>query len=222
MNTLKKISLTILIMFISFVQIMAQGKNNINKKTFYLSLGSGVALTSLFPYSGYNPGINLQFNAMKIMSDGYAIRGDLQYSHNVPIDHFPTKKGGHLNTYSMKFNFLLGNFRETSTVSGYAIAGAGLNILKHSDIEYSYPEYDYNSMTYTGRQITYTYEDEADSFINLDCGGGLRFKISDKCSIYSEAQYTFPVIVIGRYGGPTLYGIFFGAPSLKVGAQIAL
>lgn len=92
-------------MFTSTIQTTAQSKNEdamskvrlINPKfnnsspdhqskndtgNIYLSLGSGVALVSLNPYNSYYAGINIQVNAMKIISDGYAIRGDLQYSHN--------------------------------------------------------------------------------------------------------------------------------------------
>lgn len=247
MYILNKISLIIFIMFTTTIQITAQSKNEdamskvrlVNTKfnnqgpdhqskndtgNIYLSLGSGVALVSLNPYNSYYAGINFQLNAMKIVSDGYAIRGDFQYSHNASSREYSYGKGGHLNTYSVQFNFLLGNFKKNSIVSPYAIAGGGVNILKHTDTKYSYPEYDYHSMTYTGKQIEYILEDEADSFINLDCGGGLMYKISDKYKLYAEAQYTFPLFYLSRYGGGSLsiYGIFFGSPSLRVGAQIEL
>ncbi|MEO8665448.1 MAG: hypothetical protein ABI462_08115 [Ignavibacteria bacterium] len=186
------------------------------------SIGSGVSAPTLYTNSAYNVGINIQLNAMKVMSNGYAVRGDLQYSHNTPARQYEYVTEGDLNTYAMKLNFLLGNFRKTSVVNGYAILGGGLNISKRSETKFTFPEYNSVTMTYTGRNITYSQNYKAESFINLDCGGGLSYKIKDKYKLYAEAQYTFPVIYMGRYGGPIIYGMFFGSPSVRIGAQIEL
>jgi hypothetical protein len=197
-------------------------KDSDYKENIYLSFGSGISATALHPYSEHNAGVNFQFNAMRVIEETYAIRGDIQYSHNTPINQYSGLEGGHLNTYAIKFNFLLGNFRKANTVNGYAILGGGLNISKISDRIYTYKEYDYSSNSYTGREISSTRRYDAYSYINLDCGGGLAYKLSDKYKIYSEAQYTFPIIYMGRNGGPFLYGILYGSPSLRIGAQIEL
>jgi len=197
-------------------------KNLDNKENIYLSFGSGISATTLHPYSEHNAGVNFQFNAMRVIEETYAIRGDFQYSHNTPRNNYSSMEGGHLNTYAIKFNFLLGNFRKANTFNGYAILGGGLNVSKISGRTYTYKEYDFSSNSYTGREISSTQKYDAYSYINLDCGGGLAYKISDKYKIYSEAQYTFPFIYMGRNGGPSLYGIFYGSPSLRIGAQIEL
>lgn len=197
-------------------------RNNFSGEKVNLSFGSGIFLPSLSSNAAYNVGINFQFNAMKVMSNGHAIRGDFQYAHNTPSRKYDYVTEGSLNTYAIKINFLLGNFRKISKVNGYAILGGGLNISKQNDTKYTYRQYDPNTMSYTGSYVTYTQKNKADSFINLDCGGGLSYKISDKYKLYAEAQYTFPVIYMGNYGGLFLYGIYFGSPSFRVGAQIEL
>lgn len=199
-----------------------QVRNNFSDGKVSLSLGSGVFFPSLSSNAAYNGGINFQFNAMRVMSNSHAIRGDFQFAHNTPTREYHRVEDGDLNTYAIKFNFLLGNFKELSKVKGYAILGGGINISKRGDTKFTYPEYDPYTQTYTGRIITYNYKYKADSYINLDLGGGLSYKISDKYKLYGEAQYTFPVFWMGRYAAPTLYGIFFGSTSLRVGAQIEL
>jgi len=194
------------------------------EEKIYLSVGAGAGIPSLWTYNTFNTGINFQFNVMKIMSHTHAIRGDFQYTLNTANnDHSDRIAGGHLNSYGIRINFLLGNFKKRSIVKGYAILGGGVNILQRSDSKYSYPEYDPVTMSYTGRKYTYTQKYKSDSFMNLDCGGGLNYKISDRVKLYGEAQYTFPLVFLGRGGGGfSPYFFLFGAPSLRVGAQVEL
>ncbi|MDQ3019321.1 MAG: hypothetical protein M3R36_01940 [Bacteroidota bacterium] len=197
--------------------------NLLEKEKNYLSFGSGVSLVTLQSNSAYFPGINVQLSAMKVMSHSHAIRVDLQYAHNVATDKYSYNyEEGDLNTYAVNFNFLLSNFKNPSMVNTYAILGGGMNIQKQEDTKLTYPEYNYQSGTYTGRTITYSQNNEAYNYMNLHLGGGLNYQLSEKFNLYGEAQYTFPVVHLGEYTFPFIYGIFFGSPSIRAGVKVEL
>jgi len=199
-------------------------KSKKESKKLYISLGSGISFARL--YSSQKGGINLQFNVIKIMSSTHAIRGDIQFSHNPSNNNnnysYGSNEGGSYNNYAAKFDFLLGKFRSDSEINGYWILGGGLNVFKQTDTKYTYKEFDHSTMSYTGKTITYTAEHKAEKFINLEFGGGLRIKVSEKVNLYGEAQYSFPLIHMGSYGGIGWIGLFLGTPTLKIGAQIEL
>lgn len=207
-------------------KVRESNKSKFSNDKIYLSLGSGVSFKPVWGSQRHKEGINLQFNVMKIMSPSHAIRGDIQFANNPTLNYryeYGGTEGGSLNSYSIKINFLLGDFKPKTDVNGYAILGGGLNILKETDTKHFFREYNYKTMEYTGNIINYVEQNEAQKYFNLDLGGGLRIKVTDKIKIYGEGQYTFPFVSIsGRGGGPSLYGIFFGIPSVRIGAQLEL
>ena len=205
--------------------------NAVKKDKLYLSVGSGVNFTSI-GFNSYNSGINLQLSLTKIISPGYAIRGDLQFGQNTKKssgysygDYSSSSKGGDINNYSAMFDFLLGALRPESKINGYAIFGGGFNVLHETETKstFTYREYNYYTNE-PGPLVTNSYTDKGSSIAEmmLGLGGGLGIKISNKVRLYGEAQYSFPILFLGEYTGFYPESFLYGNPTLKIGAQIGL
>ena len=204
----------------------------IKKEKLKLSLSTGVNLTSFGFNDGYDPGINIQLDIMKIISPNYAIRGDFQFGQNPRKKHdyfysennFYTHEGGDLNNYSFKFDFLLGSLRPSSVLNGYGIMGGGFNVVHESERKNSYSYQDYNYLTneYTTQTYSYTEKGFTIGEMVLEIGGGFGVKISDRIRLFTEAQYSFPILFLGQYTEFNPLSFFYGNPTLKIGAQIGL
>ena len=248
MHTLIKIYLNIIILFMLTIPSAAQDSikisdsrnfennkyklNSVYDSSFskiYFSAGAGIGFPSPLmtlvagenEWGEINPILNFQVNIMKRVQPGLAIRGDIRYSYLKEKNQF-NSIGGDWNSYSLNFDILLGRQSQGSIVNGYAILGSGMNIIKISDKKYFFPEYNYNTMQFTGNVLNYTFSYEADNFLNLDCGGGLTYKLSDNTFLYTEGVYSFPFAKLGKYGGAGWEGILFGTVSLTAGVRIGL
>lgn len=133
------------------------------------AIGIGVPVGDLD--AGYKGGIHLGANAGYIFSNLMGARFDASFGV-FPLD--AANEGGTMKIFSLRGDFLAGDFKRSSKIMPYGFAGLGLFFKSTQDIK------DNNVVVITGSS-------ETDFGIAL--GGGAAIKFSKKLAFFGELQY---------------------------------
>lgn len=132
-----------------------------NDNKLFVSVGGGLYFKSEFLI--VLPGINLQANLTKNMSNSLSLRADIQYSYNPgPFSERQNRKFPDHRNYTLTFNLLAGRLNPEYHTNAYAFIGAGVTLWR--------------------------WHDKSQLHKVILFGGGLSFKISDNFRIYVEGQ----------------------------------
>ena len=187
-----------------------------SKYRFIFMAGGGVSfLTNGFfeNHSTHHSALfSLQLGSTFITSSSKGFRIDLGYSRfkrkNDEYNWGTDYKGGDMEIYSFKTDFIMGDLSPSSDVNAYGSVGLGVNYTRQEESTYRY-YISYDSTWYESKN-----PEETSTTLLFSLGGGLAFRFSKHFGAYAEIQYN----MISFGNSFFFYG--FGAGYLPVRAGV--